>query len=131
MRTLLTALTVALAALALAACGGDDDDGGGGPAVTFQKGQQVKVAGKEYSFDPSNVTIEGGGGSVTFEFDNAGSLAHNLRVERGGADIGGSNTFTGGESESFKVNLQPGSYEMICSVGDHAELGMKGKLTVK
>ena len=130
MRSLITAVAVALAALALAACGGDDD-GGGGRAVTVPKGQTVKVAGNEYSFDPGDVTIEGGGGSVTFEFDNAGSLAHNLRVERGGADIGGSNTFTGGESETFKVDLQPGEYEMICSVGDHADLGMKGKLTVK
>lgn len=131
MRTLITALVLAPAALGLVACGGDDDDGGGGRSATFQKGQPVKVAGNEYSFDPGNVTIEGGGGPTTIEFENTGSLAHNLRVEKGGQDVGGTNTFTGGESESVSVDLQPGDYEMICTVGDHADLGMKGKLTVR
>ncbi len=131
MRTLITALALAPAALGLVACGGDDDDGGGGASATFQKGQPVKVAGKEYSFDPGNVTIEGGGGPTTIEFENAGSLAHNLRLEKGGEDVGGSPTFQGGETKSANVDLQPGEYEMICTVGDHADLGMKGKLTVK
>jgi len=131
MRTLITAIALAPAAFGLIACGGDDDGGGGGRSATFQKDQPVKVAGKEYSFDPGNITIEGGGGKTTFEFKNAGSLAHNLRVEKGGEDIGGTNTFTGGETQSASVDLPPGDYELICTVGDHAELGMKGKLTVK
>jgi plastocyanin len=131
MRTLLTALALAPAALGLVACGGGDDDGGGGAAATFQQGQAIKVVGKEYSFDPGNVTIEGGGGQTEIEFENGGSLAHNLRLEKDGEDVGGSNTFTGGESQSFSVDVQPGEYEMICTVGDHADLGMTGKLTVK
>lgn len=131
MRTLITVLALALAALGLAACGGDDDDGGGGSAATFQKGQPVKIVGNEYGFEPGDVTIEGGGGPVTIEFENAGSLAHNLRLERDGQDVGGSPTFQGGKTESANVDLQPGEYEMICTVGDHADLGMTGKLTVR
>jgi plastocyanin len=131
MRTLTTGLAVALAAIALVACGGDDDGGGGGPAVTFQKGQPVKVKGHEYGFDPGNVTVAGGGGPTTIEFENGGSLAHNLRLEKDGQDVGGSPTFQAGETKSATVNLQPGEYTMICTVGDHASLGMKGKLTVK
>ena len=131
MRTLLTALALAPAALGLAACGGDDDGGGGGPAVTFKKGQPVVVKGSEYKFDPGNVVVEGGGGSVKIEFENTGSLAHNLRVFKGGSEVGGSPTFTGGETKSANVSLQPGEYEMVCTVGDHADLGMKGKLTVR
>jgi plastocyanin len=130
MRTLLTALALAPMTLGVVACGGDDDDGGGRSA-TFQKGQPVKVVGKEYSFDPGNVTIESGGEPVKIEFENAGSLAHNLRVEKGGEDLAGTNTFTGGESQTATVELRPGDYEMICTVGDHADLGMKGKLTIK
>jgi plastocyanin len=131
MRTLLTALALAPAALGLAACGGDDDDGGGGAPVTFQKGQPVHVQGHEYGFDPGTVVVEGGGGPTKIEFENAGSLAHNLRLEKGGEDVGGSPTFQGGETKSASVDLQPGEYTMICTVGDHADLGMKGKLTVK
>ena len=29
------------------------------------------------------------------------------------------------------IDLKPGTYELLCTVGDHAQLGMKGKLTVR
>jgi plastocyanin len=132
MRTLITALALLPATLGLIACGGDDDGGGGGgKAATFTKGQPVAIKGQEYSFDPGNVTIEGGGGQVEIAFENAGSLAHNVRIFKDGKDVGGSPTFAGGETKSATVDLQPGGYELICTVGDHADLGMKGKLTVK
>lgn len=128
---MLTALALAPAALGLVACGGDDKKGGGGPAVTFQKGQPVKVKGLEYKFEPGNVVVTGGGGATRLEFENGGSLAHNLRILQGGTEIGGSPTFQGGETRTSSVDLKPGEYEMVCTVGDHASLGMKGKLTVK
>ena len=131
MRTLLTALALAPAALGLAACGGDDKGGGGGPAVTFKKGQPVHVKGQEYKFDPGKIVIEGGGGSTTVEFENAGSLAHNLEIQKDSAKVASSPTFQGGETKSFTADLQPGEYTILCTVGDHAQLGMKGKLTVK
>ena len=131
MRTMLTAFALASAALGLVACGGYDDDSGGGAKVTFKKGQPVKVTGHEYKFDPGNVVIEGGGGPTRIEFENGGSLAHNLRVTKGGQEVGGSPTFQGGETKAATVDLQPGEYEMVCTVGDHASLGMQGKLTVK
>ena len=131
MRTLLTALALTPLTLGLAACGGDDDGGSGGPPVTFKKGQPIKVKGQEYKFDPGNVVVEAGGGQVAIQFENAGSLAHNLRVFKGASDEGGTPTFTGGETKSANMQLEPGEYEMVCTVGDHADLGMKGKLTVK
>jgi plastocyanin len=130
MRTPLTFLALALVALGLVACGGSKDKGSGGPTVTVPKGQAVKVTGKEYSFSPSTIVVEGGG-PTKIEFTNAGSLAHNLRITKDGQEVGGSPTFQGGETKSATVDLQPGSYEMLCSVGDHAALGMKGNLTVK
>jgi plastocyanin len=131
MRTPSTLLALALVALGLVACGGSKDKGSGGPTVTVPKGQPVKVTGKEYSFDPATIVVEGGGGRTKIEFTNGGSLAHNLRLTKDGQEVGGSPTFQGGETKSATVDLQPGEYEMLCSVGDHASLGMKGKLTVK
>ncbi len=29
------------------------------------------------------------------------------------------------------MKLEPGNYEMVCTVGDHAELGMTGELEVQ
>ncbi len=132
MRTLLTALALVPCALGLVACGGsDDEEGSSGPPATFEKGQAVAVKGSEYKFEPGNVVVRGGGGAVRIELENTGSLAHNLRVFEGRSEVGGTPTFTGGEKKSAKVDLQPGEYEMICTVGDHADLGMKGKLTVR
>lgn len=130
MRTLLTALAIAPVALGLTACGGGDEAGGDGPAVTFQKGEVVKIKGFEYRFEPSNVEVRGGG-PTKIEFANAGSLAHNVRIFGGGEDIGGSPTFQGGETRTSTVDLKPGEYELICTVGNHADLGMKGELTVE
>ena len=65
------------------------------------------------------------------QLKNAGSLAHNLKLTRSGETLGGTPTFPGGETRSGRVNLEPGRYEMVCTVGDHAELGMRGDFEVK
>jgi plastocyanin len=115
--------------LLLMGCGGGDDEGEG-RTVTVDSGSTLRVDGREYSFDPSRVVVEGRGG-LTVELDNAGSLAHNLRIERGGRDVGGTATLPEGRTGSARVRLAPGTYEMVCTVGDHAELGMRGELEVR
>ena len=123
-------LAAPLAAVALVAgCGGDDQDEPG-RTVTVGGGDTVAVTAREYSFDPERVVVEGGG-PLTIELENAGDLAHNLRLRRGGREFGGTPTFPGGRTESGRVRLEPGTYEMICTVGDHAELGMTGELEVE
>ena len=69
--------------------------------------------------------------SLTIRLRNAGSIAHNLKLTRNDETIGGTPTFPGGETRSGRVSLRPGRYEMVCTVGDHAELGMVGDLEVK
>ena len=115
--------------LSLAGCGGGDDDE---PArsVTVNPNSTLRVTADEYSFDPGQVVVRGAG-PVTIRLRNNGELAHNLRVERDGEDVGGTPTFGGGETQAGRVNLEHGRYEMVCTVGDHAELGMTGELEVK
>jgi plastocyanin len=126
----LAAIT-ALCACLLVACGGGDDGEEAAPATTVGGGKELRVVGNEYSFDPENVVVTGGGGRLKITLENKGSLAHNLKVERDGEDLGGTPTFQGGRTESGTVELEPGEYEMICTVGNHADLGMTGTLTVK
>jgi plastocyanin len=122
-------LLIALLTLPLAGgCGGDEDSPG--RTVTVEPGKTVAVVAKEYSFDPETIVLTGGG-KLTVELDNQGTLAHNLRVFDGGTDIGGTPTFAGGEPRTGTVQVEPGEYELLCTVGDHAALGMKGKLTVR
>jgi plastocyanin len=123
-------LAVPLATLVcLAGCGGEDDEE---PvrSVTVNPNSTLRVTADEYSFDPGQVVVRGAG-PLTIRLRNAGELAHNLRVEREGEDIGGTPTFGGGETQAGRVNLEHGRYELICTVGDHAELGMTGELEVR
>ena len=129
MRNLSTCLLALSLAVSAAACGGSKKEKE--KETSFSKGQTVAISGREFKFDPSNVVVTGGGGAIKFDFKNAGSTAHNLKVQQGGQDIAGTDTFQAGQSESFTANLKPGSYTLICTVGDHASLGMKGTLTVK
>src|ERR671919_1821433 len=113
----------------LAGCGGDDDEEPVRTA-TVNPNSTLRVTAKEYSFDPGRVVFRGAG-PLTIRLRNAGDLAHNLRIERGGEDIGGTPTFPGGDTQSGRGNLEHGNYEMVCTVGDHAELGMTGELEVR
>jgi plastocyanin len=113
----------------LGGCGGDD---GGEPArtVTVDPKSTLRVTAEEYSFDPGRVVVLRPG-PLTIRLRNAGDLAHDLRLRRDGSDIGGTPVLPAGETDSGRANLEPGRYEMFCSVGDHAELGMTGDLEVR
>ena len=122
-------LAVPCAILAtLGACGGDDGESET-RSVTVKPNSTLRVTAKEYSFNPAHVVVSGAG-PLTIRLENAGSLAHNLKLRKGEEDVGGTPTFPAGETRSGRVNLQHGRYEMICTVGDHAELGMTGTLEV-
>jgi plastocyanin len=113
----------------LAGCGGDDD-GSGGRTVTTAPGATVTVDAHEYSFDPDRLVVERPG-TVTIRLRNEGDLAHNLRLQRGGEDVGGTPSFPSGDTRTAELRVEPGEYEYVCTVGDHAELGMTGRLEVK
>ena len=124
------ALTALSVTSILAGCGGGGDQGAG-RSVIVAAGEPAPVVATEYAFDPATVVVEGGG-PVQVELENRGSLAHNLRVlGSDGADIGGTPTFQGGETKAGTVEVDPGTYQMICSVGNHEELGMVGELQVR
>jgi plastocyanin len=121
-----SALTLAAVGLLAAGCGGNDRPGG---TVTAPAGGSVRVTAKEYSFDPSTIVVRGAG-AVRLTLDNKGTLAHNIKVEKDGRVLGGTPAFAAGESRSATVRLPKGTYDFLCTVGDHAELGMKGTLKV-
>jgi plastocyanin len=123
-------LAAPCAVLLLAAgCGGDDTKAGG-RTVTVDSGAAVTVRAHEYAFDPDRLVVRGAG-PLTLRLRNDGELAHNIRVRRDGEEIGGTASFPPGRTESARLRLRPGKYELLCTVGDHAELGMKGELEVK
>jgi plastocyanin len=122
---------VLLAALAIplaAGCGGDEDNGANGAQATDGGGAQtIQVSATEFQFDPSDISAAPG--EITFELTNDGSAPHALEIEGSGVEES-SETIDGGDSTSLAVDLDEGTYEIYCPVGDHKDRGMVGTLTV-
>jgi uncharacterized cupredoxin-like copper-binding protein len=123
-------LAAPFAILLLAAgCGGNDRDGSN-RTVTVDRRGTVTVIARDYSFDPNRIVVQSAG-PLTIRLRNDGDLAHDIRVRRDGEELGGTPSFPPGRTESARLRLQPGNYQLLCTVGDHAELGMTGELEVK
>ena len=153
MKKFATLLALALAALALVACGDSDDSdttSGGGATTTETSNDTTTGAtggggagggggGNTLSFeaDPSGglayTTTEATTkpGKVTIEFDNPQSLTHDVAIEDSNEKEVGATELIASGSDSTVVNLKPGTYTFFCSVPGHREAGMEGTLTVE
>lgn len=126
------ASTSALLALAAAGCGGDDEDAGAPPQDGGARAAPVEL--REFAIDPARLELKRG---APVDVRNSGAIPHNLTIERGpeatqpSERLAGTSTFSGGESERLRVDLRPGRYALVCTVGDHRERGMVGSLTVR
>jgi plastocyanin len=124
-------VAAAAGALALAGCGGSDDSGssGSGASSSGGGGEQLSLAadpGGAIKFDTTELKAKAG--KVTINFINDSSTPHAVEVEGNGVEAG-SDTVTKGKS-SVTVDLEAGTYDFYCPVGQHRQNGMEGKLTV-
>jgi plastocyanin len=124
------AILIAALGILIGGCGGDDEGSERSRTATVKANGTLRVVAEEYSFDPARALVQGAG-RLTVTLANKGSLAHNLKPVKDGRQVGGTPAFPGGQTESAVVNLEHGRYEMVCTVGDHAELGMTGELEVR
>jgi plastocyanin len=112
--------------------GGTPAAGNGGPGTTIN----AKETEYAIALDKSSVPA----GNVTFNTMNAGSLPHTIAVVPGngaskssgitGKTIGDSGNIDPGKNATLTVNLQAGTYQVVCSVPGHVQLGMLVQLTV-
>jgi plastocyanin len=117
----------ASAALALAGCGGEEASDEGGPAAS-DAAQTVEIHETEFALEPDTVTLDAAG-TYTFRAVNEGSTDHALEIEGGGVEDE-TETLAAGESGEVTVDLQEGTYELYCPVGNHKEQGMVGRVIV-
>jgi plastocyanin len=128
---LLTFILIVLALPFAAACGGGDDSssntsaqtGGGGGGG----GQTVDLTATDFHFSPPAITVDAG--TVTFVLTNNGGSSHALTIEGNGVDES-SDTIGPGDSTELTVDLTEGEYQIFCPVGNHADMGMVGTVTV-
>ena len=111
------AMALVIFAIAFAVNRDGDGEGGGGTSAAA-----VPVSLTEFDITQPLEVTPGGTLAVT----NDGSQVHNLVIE------GGPRTpdMDSGGSESLTVDVEPGEYEVYCSITGHRESGMEGTLTV-
>jgi hypothetical protein len=98
-------------------------------------GRKVMLTLDEYRIVPSTLRVVPG--RLKFIVRNGGVLAHNLRVQSLRTDATGNPELVGatptthpGETVAIKITLTPGRYRLLCSLGNHADLGQRGTLIV-
>jgi PQQ system protein len=115
--------------LLLAACGGSG--GGEGSAAEGAVMQTIRISEKEYSLNPSTVTLPKPGTSE-FDVTNDGSITHAFNVEEsGGGDEAEAGDIEPGSHKTVKFTFSAGgSYEMYCPIDGHKTQGMAGTIMV-
>ena len=136
-RKLLVCVAVAIP-LTFAACGDDEDTTTAASetsteATTTEEssgggGETVDISETEFALDPSDPTAAAG--TVTLNVSNDGQTVHDLEVEGNGVEEV-TPTIEAGASAQLKVDLEPGEYEIYCTIPGHADQGMEGTLTVE
>jgi plastocyanin len=145
-------LVLAIAALALVACGSSSDsssstaEASGGESQAEQGGAAKEEGSSggggsasplQFEADPNgelaytSTSETAKAGKVTVEFKNPQALTHDVAIEdSNGKEVGATELIADG-SDTTSVDLKPGTYTYFCTVPGHREAGMEGTLTVK
>jgi plastocyanin len=116
-------LALALAPLALPACGGDE------PAARARDGR-IAVTIDDFRYTPQQ--IQASPGPLRLDFVNRGRLAHTFRLERGEDQIVAKvSSLLPGDRARKTVRVRKGTYRFFCALSNHEELGMYGTLVVR
>ena len=83
----------------------------------------------DFLIAPQEVRAEPG--RLTFRARNDGRLGHTLVIRRGERDIARVKTMLPGGSGEASARLRKGSYDLVCILGNHEQLGMYGTLVVR
>jgi plastocyanin len=115
--------TAALVALAVViGCGGAEP-------TAVVRDDTVEIALDEFLIRPQNVDVAAG--SVTFVVTDRGRLRHSFRLWGPDSAPVEVETIFPGDAIERRADLTPGEYRMVCTVSNHAELGMTGRLVVR
>lgn len=153
-RVLFTAVAAIAAPVGLVGCGADPDDtmasGGGGGASAVRQSNKIAGSVSEWSVRIDATSAEAG--EVIFAIANFGTIDHEFLVtktsyEPGKIPIGENNRFDEedkgievideikewpvDEAKVLKVELEAGTYELLCNIEGHYANGMHTTLVVE
>jgi uncharacterized cupredoxin-like copper-binding protein len=118
MRRLL-ALLGCLAALVVA-CENPDSAFIGSPDAS-ERGNEVAVTLTDFSIE---MELSPRAGITTFLVTNDGTMEHSFAVVGGAIDARFDDPLAPGETRALTTDLDPGTYDVFCPIGDHRQRGM-------
>lgn len=125
----LTALAVALVAIAASAVTGAASNAGDGQARASAR-SAIQATGREFRITLSKKTVKPG--SLRVEFVNFGEDDHDLAITRNGSSYTRTmNEIRPKERDVAVFNVRRGSYVFWCTIDNHKGLGMRATLRVK
>jgi uncharacterized cupredoxin-like copper-binding protein len=96
-------------------------------AETGSAARTITVAETEFKIELPSASLDAG--AYVFELENKGKVGHDLEIE-GGAVEEKTPVIGPGETAKLEVNLEPGDYELYCTVPGHRDAGMETELSV-
>jgi plastocyanin len=101
----------------------------GGPPARPADGRLAIVL-DDFSIAPQAIAVAPG--RFVLDVSNVGRLGHNLVLERGEQEVVKMKTLKPGEHGTLALRLRrQGSYRLVCSLGNHEELGQYATITVR
>ena len=100
-----------------------------GPAVAGTAPSTVKVTALASGLKYNTKVLRAHPGKIKLVFTNQSVISHNVRIESGENELGGTKKITKGTTTAY-LTLKKGTYNFYCSVPGHEDAGMKGKLIV-
>jgi plastocyanin len=117
-----------------AACGSDAkssaDTDAAAPAATAGStaAGDVTATESEFKIELSSSTLTAG--AHVIDITNSGQFKHNITIDGPGVEDATSGDIQAGQTGQLSVTLQPGTYEVYCSVPTHKGKGMDMTITV-
>jgi uncharacterized cupredoxin-like copper-binding protein len=102
------------------------------PATSGEAGTTTEVQAtlREWAIDLSRQEVPAG--KIRFTVTNQSRMAHNLTITNSSGTIDKTSNFTSSDGpQTLEVDLQPGTYTLICDLPGHAQRGQRIELTVK
>jgi plastocyanin len=98
-------------------------------ALAARNTNVVRVSAVASGLEYNTKVLKAKAGAVTIRFTNLSQLRHNVRLEIGEKEFGGSKTIGHGSTQ-VTLHLAKGVYHFYCSVPGHEDAGMSGKLII-
>lgn len=106
------------------------------PTPASQGGQtdgaaaEVEGTLREWAIDLSQAEVPAG--TIRFVVTNEGQFTHNLAITDSSGELAATPGFTAADgAQLLEIDLEPGTYTLICNLPGHAARGQKTELVVK